>query len=227
MVTGYPIPLAGADLVALPSGALFWPAQALLCVSDLHLGRSERMARRAGALLPPYDTGATLEKLDADLAATAAEQVICLGDSFDDLSAASSLDETSRLWLLRLLAGRQWIWIEGNHDPGPLDLGGTHRAEVRIGQLIFRHIAEPGAEAEVSGHFHPKARIAGLSRACFIHDARRLILPAYGAYTGGLDCADPAFSPLFGPSARVVLTGPRPIVAPLSQIRPRSASRSR
>ena len=228
MSLGHPLALKGADLCLLPSGGVYWPARRLLCVSDLHLGRSERMARRAGILLPPYDTRATLDRLDADLARTDPAQVICLGDSFDDLAAAGALDEGDRLCLVRMMAGRDWIWIEGNHDPGPIDLGGSHRAEARLGPLIFRHIAQSPADAgEVSGHFHPKARIGGLSRPCFMGDERRLILPAYGSYTGGLDCADPALAGLFTPEARVILTGPRAIVAPLAQIRPRASSLSR
>ena len=228
MSLGHPLALNGADLCLMPSGGVYWPARRLLCVSDLHLGRSERMARRAGILLPPYDTRATLDRLDADLARTDPAQVICLGDSFDDLAAAGALDEGDRLCLVRMMAGRDWVWIEGNHDPGPIDLGGSHRAEARLGPLIFRHIAQSPADAgEVSGHFHPKARIGGLSRPCFIGDERRLILPAYGSYTGGLDCAEPALAGLFAPEARVILTGPRAIVAPLAQIRPRASSLSR
>ncbi len=125
--------LGPATLHALPSGALHWPAQGLLVVSDLHLGKAARLARRGGALLPPYETRATLEKLDADIARTAPGQVICLGDSFDDLAAGAELDEADTIWLSRLMAGRNWTWIEGNHDPGPLSLGGTHRAKLAGG----------------------------------------------------------------------------------------------
>ena len=127
-----------ADLLARPSGALHWPAEGLLCVSDLHLGKSERLARRGGTLLPPYETRATLERLDAELEATGARRVICLGDSFDDLAAAGGLDEGDRLWLMRLMAGRDWQWVLGNHDPGPLEIGGSHHAELPCGPLIFR-----------------------------------------------------------------------------------------
>jgi uncharacterized protein len=153
--------LAGATLHALPSGALYWPAQGLLCVSDLHFGKSERLARRGGALLPPYETRATLEKLEADIDRTNPARVICLGDSFDDLAAADGLEEAARLRLARLMAGRDWTWIEGNHDAGPVDIGGTHRATVTLGPLTFRHIADPSQSAEISGHYHPKARIKG------------------------------------------------------------------
>lgn len=206
--------LGPADLIARPSGALYWPARGLLCVSDLHFGKSDRLARRGGSLLPPYETRATLERLDAELEATGARTVVCLGDSFDDLAAAEGLDEADRLWLVRLMAGRDWHWIEGNHDPGPVALGGSHRAELALPPLVFRH--EGGGEGlEISGHFHPKARLAGTSRPCFVTDGQRLILPAFGAYTGGLRLEDPALQRLLQPGARAILTGPRCLVIPV------------
>lgn len=214
-MTAHPFTLNGAELIALPSGALHWPDQRLLCVSDLHLGKSERMARRGGTLLPPYEVQATLERLDADLTATEPARVICLGDSFDDLAAAGELEDRARLWLARMMAGRDWTWIEGNHDAGPVEIGGSHLAELAIGHLTFRHIARPGAGGEVSGHYHPKARIAGTARRCFLVDAQRLILPAYGQYTGGLPCEDAALQALMQPDARAILTGPRCVVLPM------------
>ncbi|WP_103258855.1 ligase-associated DNA damage response endonuclease PdeM [Tabrizicola aquatica] len=205
----------GETLHLMPSGALYWPARKTLTVSDLHLGKSERLARRGGALLPPYETQATLEKLDRDLDHTRAETVICLGDSFDDLAAPNGIGESSRLWLTRLMAGKSWTWITGNHDPGPIDLGGTHRAELRLLPFTFRHIAETAETAEISGHYHPKARLAGQSRPCFLADARRLILPAYGAYTGGLRCEDPVLTGLMAKDALAILTGPRVLAIPM------------
>ena len=205
----------GETLHLLSSGAVFWPARKLLTVSDLHLGKSERLARRGGALLPPYETQATLEKLDRDLDATGSETVICLGDSFDDLAAAEGIDEPSRLWLTRLIAGRSWIWITGNHDPGPIEIGGSHRDHLMLRPFTFRHIAEPAECAEISGHYHPKARLAGQSRPCFLADAARLILPAYGAYTGGLRSEDPAFAKLMAKDALAILTGPRVLAIPM------------
>lgn len=206
-------------LTALPSGALYHAAARILCVSDLHLGKSDRIARRSGLMLPPYETQATLDKLHADIDTTSPSTVICLGDSFDDLAAVGALPEDARLWLLRLQAGRRWIWVEGNHDPGPVDLGGEHLTQVMLGGLVWRHIAEPGAVAEVSGHYHPKLALPGCAaRACFLYDCQRVILPAYGAYTGGLHCTAPVLQALFTTPAYAILTGKRALLAPMPQI---------
>ncbi len=210
----YAFTLATAALIARPSGALHWPAESLLIVSDLHLGKSERLARRGGPLLPPYETRATLERLDAELEQTAARRVLCLGDSFDDAAAAEGLDEADRLWLLRLMAGRDWNWVEGNHDPGPLNLGGSHHATLTLSPLRFQHIST-GEKAEVSGHYHPKARLAGRSHPCFLIDKDRVILPAFGAYTGGLWSNVPALSALLRPEALAVLCGTQTRVIPM------------
>lgn len=208
----YAFTIAGTDLEMLPSGAVYWPLHGLICVSDLHLGRSERYARNAGALLPPYETRDTLTRLEADIDATGAGMVVCLGDSFDDLAAADGLDAPISDWLTRLMAGRRWIWIEGNHDPGPVALGGSHMAELPVPPLTFRHVARPGAAGEVSGHYHPKVRIAAGGRArarpCLLHDADRVILPAFGTYTGGLRSDDAALARLMRPEALAVMTGP-------------------
>jgi DNA ligase-associated metallophosphoesterase len=202
-------------LHALPSGALFWPARRLLAVSDLHLGKSGRLARRGGALLPPYETRATLDRLAADIDATGSAVVVCLGDSFDDLAAAGALDEADALFLARLMAGRDWIWVEGNHDPGPIQIGGSHRTEVRLGPLSFRHTADPAQTHEISGHYHPKAHLAGQSRPCFLADSARILLPAYGAYTGGLRCPHPALTALMQPGALAILTGHKALAVPM------------
>lgn len=211
----HPFTFAGADLSFRPTGALFWPAERLLVVSDLHLGRSERFARRAGALLPPYEVQDTLTRLETDIDATGATTVICLGDSFDDDAAAHGLDDSVALWITRLMAGRRWVWIEGNHDPGPVELVGDHRADLILGPLTFRHIAAPGAVGEVSGHYHPKARVAGRARPCLLRDNARVILPAYGTYTGGLRSHDRALTTLMQPGAVAVLTGTRPLAIPM------------
>ena len=211
----YEFTLGATPLQALPSGALYWPEQRLLCVSDLHFGKSERLARRGGSLLPPYETRATLDRLDRDIQATRARHVVCLGDSFDDLAAADSLDAADQQWLTRLMAGRVWTWIEGNHDAGPTALGGSHRAELVIENLAFRHIAS-AQSPEISGHYHPKARLAGKAYRCFLIDTARVFLPAYGAYTGGLWTHDAALTTLMAPNALAVMIGQtaRPIPMP-------------
>ncbi|MFY0690640.1 MAG: ligase-associated DNA damage response endonuclease PdeM [Paracoccaceae bacterium] len=218
---------AGTRLTALPDGALYWPEAELLVVSDLHLGKSERIARRSGQMLPPYETIDTLSRLDAAIAATNPTCVICLGDSFDDLEAGASLHEDQTAWLTRLMAGRRWIWIEGNHDPGPLEFGGSHLAEYHEGPLSFRHIATPGGTGEVSGHYHPKTRLSvrgrQISRPCFLFDQDRLILPAFGTYTGGLRSDDSTLTALMGEDSTAILTGPVPCAVPMSH--PRGAGR--
>jgi len=213
-MTAYRFSFCGTACVALPSGALHLPDHGVLCVSDLHLGKSERIARRSGVMLPPYEVRETLQKLETDIAATCPSQIICLGDSFDDLEAAASLDKDMQLWLTRLQAGKTWVWIEGNHDPGPINLGGTHRDEIKIGTLSFRHIAT-AATAEVSGHFHPKHRIAGRSRPAFLLNEHRLVMPAYGAYTGGLTSHAPALRQLLGHTAIAIITGHKAIPVPV------------
>lgn len=217
-MTGFAFNLMGADLLALPSGALLWPDQRLLVVSDLHLGKARRLARRGGALLPPWEVAETLARLDTDLDAHAPAQVIALGDSFDDAEAEGELDEADRLRLARMAAGRDWIWITGNHDPGPLQLPSRHLAQMQIGPLTFRHIATAAATGEVSGHYHPKARLAGRWRPCFLVDTARVVLPAYGSFTGGLACSAPELRGLFQPSALAVLTGARALPAPMASV---------
>ncbi|MDQ2092026.1 ligase-associated DNA damage response endonuclease PdeM [Marimonas arenosa] len=218
-MNGYDFTLAGADLQVRGSGALYWPARRLLCVSDLHLGKSERMARRGGTALPPYETQDTLSRLDAELAATTPEIVVCLGDSFDDAAAADALPDRDRLWISRLQAGRRWVWIEGNHDPGPVDLGGTHLNELPMHPLVFRHIAQPAQSGEISGHYHPKASLTAkgrtITRPCFLIDGDRVILPAFGTYTGGLRCHDVVLTDLMRDEALAVLTGPFPAPIPM------------
>ncbi|WP_076533330.1 ligase-associated DNA damage response endonuclease PdeM [Roseovarius nanhaiticus] len=218
-MTTHAFTLAGARLIALPTGALYWPDHNLLCVSDLHLGKSERRARLGTTSLPPYETQDTLARLDADLRTTGAKTVICLGDSFDDSAAADALGEDEKLWIATLQSGRRWVWIEGNHDPGPVDLGGTHLAELPVPPLTFRHIARPGASGELSGHYHPKASVhargRSVSRPAFLIDTDRVILPAYGTYTGGLRSDDTPLTDLMRPEAVAVLTGTATRVIPM------------
>ena len=164
---------AGEHLTALPSGALWWPSERLLCVSDLHLGKSERTARRGGPLLPPYEVVDTLTRLEGDVAALAPRAVVSLGDSFDDMDAAEALAPGFRDWIARLMAGRDWTWITGNHDPAPLGLGGHAAEGLRCGPLSFVHVATETGAGEVSGHYHPKAALRVRGRA-----VSRPLLPA-------------------------------------------------
>ncbi len=209
--------LSGVAVSALASGALWLPEAQTLCVSDLHLGKSDRIARRSGFLLPPYETRATLDKIDQLLEQLNPRQVICLGDSFDDLSAAESLDETEKLQLTRQQAGRDWVWIEGNHDPGPVELGGRHVNELTLGKLVFRHIAIAGSVGEVSGHYHPKCNVGrGGTRPAFLADQSRIIMPAFGAFTGGLRGTHPTLRSLMAPDAIAVLTGKHALPVPFA-----------
>ena len=212
-MSGLSFTFRSETLTALGSGALFWPAQSLLCVSDLHLGRTERIARTGGQIIPPYENTDTLARLEAHIAALAPRTVICLGDSFDDMDARQSLTNTETEWITRLQAGRHWIWIEGNHDPAPLDLGGAHKAEHRIDALVFRHIAEPDANGEISGHYHPKITVSGrgrgITRPALVFDDNRLILPAFGTYTGGMSLGRSPLNRLFDRPS-VILTGDKP-----------------
>lgn len=199
-------------LWARPSGVLWWPEAQTLCVSDLHLGKAERFARLGRALLPPYETVETLKRLEAEITALQPKTIICLGDSFDDVACVDGLDTTELQVLTNLMAGRRWIWVEGNHDPGDSGLNGSHVEELQRGPLHFRHIAQMRSPiGEVTGHFHPKVKIATragrLSQGCFLYDKRRLILPAFGTYTGGLDVRDPALKKLFPIGATCILTG--------------------
>ena len=211
-MNSYPISLRGERLRALPSGALWWPAQRLLAVGDLHLGRAERVARLGGALLPPYETTDTLERLEATLADMRPRTVVLLGDSFDDMRASAEMDGVITDRLVRIAAGRQLVWISGNHDPGPGALPGTYRAALQVQHLVFRHIAT-SASGEISAHYHPKMRLClrgqRIARPCFLADADRIILPAFGTYTGGLDITSQVFDRVIACDAVAILTGRR------------------
>jgi uncharacterized protein len=215
----YEFSLNGAHLTALPSGALWWAQTGILCVSDLHFGKSQRIARRGGSMLPPYDNRETLARLEADILTRNPQTIVCLGDSFDDLAAAEELDPSDERWLTCLMAGRKWIWIEGNHDPGPVGIGGTHLQQLKSGPLVFRHIADPDATGEVSGHFHPKTSVTvkgrTVSRPCFLLDDRRVVLPAFGTYTGGLHSDAAVLRELMAAGALSVLTGKKAQPVPM------------
>jgi hypothetical protein len=198
------VTVAGVTMIADISGALFWDEQDLLVVSDLHFEKGSSYAAR-GVLLPPYDTVATLSRLAVVIARHDPRRVIALGDSFHDREAHTRLSPSDREALAALQARRDWIWISGNHDPAiPSDFGGVVATEVAIGPIAFRH--EPtGAFGEIAGHLHPKARVPTrgrtMERRCFACDDGRLVMPSFGAYTGGLSIRDEAFTKIFGAPA--------------------------
>jgi DNA ligase-associated metallophosphoesterase len=190
----------GVSFIADLSGALFWEEQGLLVVSDLHLEKGSSFARR-GVLLPPYDTAATLALLGVLIGRRNPRMVIALGDSFHDSDAHNRLSRADSEAIVAMQARRDWIWISGNHDPAlPSDIGGIVAEEVAVGPIVFRH--EPtGAPGEIAGHLHPKARVStrgrSMERRCFACDGERAVMPAFGAYTGGLSIRDAAFAKIF------------------------------
>lgn len=207
--TSAPISLAGEALIADRCGALFWPDEATLVVADLHLEKGSSFARFRNHL-PPYDTAATLRQLSTIIAVYRPSRLIALGDSVHDRHAWTRLADSDRQTLSDLCSAvEDWIWIAGNHDPEPPEgVPGRSADEVVLGPLVFRH--EPGgplgeAQAEVAGHLHPAARVIGKGgsarRPAFAHDGRRLILPAFGAYAGGLCLSAAPFRDLFKKSA--------------------------
>jgi uncharacterized protein len=206
-----PFSFAGVELIALPQGALFWPSRGALLVADLHLEKASFFAR-AGQMLPPYDSIATLTDLTALAAATSAREIWCLGDSFHDRDGCERLPGRAREMLRALTAATRWTWITGNHDAGlstALKIGfadhcgGVLAEEAEVDGLVLRHEADPSeTRPELSGHFHPKLRVTlkgrQVARRCFIASATKLILPAFGALTGGLDATSPAIARALG-----------------------------
>jgi DNA ligase-associated metallophosphoesterase len=197
-------------LLALPQGALFWPARRALMVADLHLEKASWFAS-GGQMLPPYDSLATLADLAAIAAATGPEEIWCLGDSFHDPDGCERLPADARKLLLSLTASTRWTWIVGNHDPGFADqCGGAIVEEAEVDGLILRHEADPAeTRPELSGHFHPKFRISQrgrqVSRRCFVASGTKLILPAFGSLTGGLDAHHPEIVRAVGPGAEALV----------------------
>ncbi len=207
------VEIAGAPAVLDPAGALWLAESRTLVVSDLHLEKSSSFARR-GMMLPPYDTGATLTLLAELVARRNPRRVICLGDSFHDRGGFCRLGGPDRLRLGDVQRGREWIWVTGNHDAElPAEIHGEVVAEIRADSLNFRHEPTQGvAPGEVAGHLHPSAKIRSRGRAvrcrAFAGDGARMVLPAFGVLTGGLNVLDQAFAPLFPAGAlRAVLIG--------------------
>ncbi|HSI19137.1 MAG TPA: ligase-associated DNA damage response endonuclease PdeM [Sphingomonas sp.] len=205
-----PFSFAGHALAALPQGALFWPARRALLVADLHFEKASWFAR-FGQMLPPYDSIATLTALGALVESTGATEIWCLGDSFHDAAGCERLSPQAQEMLRGLTATRRWTWITGNHDIGMVDrCGGEVIAEALVDGLVLRHEAESAeTRPELSGHFHPKLRVRvrgrSVSRRCFVATATKLILPAFGALTGGLDAAHPEIVRAVGHDAEALV----------------------
>jgi DNA ligase-associated metallophosphoesterase len=201
---------SGHELMALPQGALYWPSRRALIVADLHLEKASWFAR-LGQMLPPYDSLATLADLTALAASTVAREIWCLGDSFHDREGCGRLPAAAREMLVGLTAATRWTWIVGNHDPAFADpCGGRLIDEAEVEGVILRHEAVPAERRpELSGHFHPKLRITQrgrhVSRRCFVATDRKLILPAFGALTGGLDAGHPEIIRAVGARAEALV----------------------
>ncbi len=198
-----PVTICGKAMLADVSGAVFWPAERALIVADLHLAKGSAFAER-GVMLPPYDTRETLQRLASVIDRFEVDTVVALGDSLHDVGGAGRL-EAEDLDTLRILQeDREWIWITGNHDPKiPEYLGGVAVEEIEVEGVRLRHRPVSGrATHEIAGHLHPAARISLhghiFRRPCFVGNGLRLVMPAFGAFTGGLNVLDPAFEPLFG-----------------------------
>ncbi len=203
----------GETLELDPLGVLHLPGHRCLVVADLHLEKGSAFARR-GTLLPPYDTARTLRRLDWAIQRHRPRLVVSLGDAFHDKAGPSTLDAEARRTLAALASGRSWLWVRGNHDPDPpARLGGEAVDRVALGRLHLTHIPEaaPEGTAAIAGHLHPKARLAqargSATRPCFAGDPDLLLLPAFGAYTGGLNVLDAAIARHFARGFSAFLLG--------------------
>lgn len=215
--SGAPLDFAGEELVLLSCNALYWPRERALLVADLHLEKGSWFARH-GQMLPPYDSRATLEKIADAVRVTGARRVITLGDNFHDAAGADRLDAHCTGMLEALTRAIDWVWITGNHDEaaevsGQHGFGGTVISELEVAGIVLRHEAQNGeTRAELSGHFHPKLRVTvrnrHIARPCAVvsrSDTRadRMIAPAFGAYTGGMDAASPEILAALSPASRI------------------------
>jgi DNA ligase-associated metallophosphoesterase len=191
---------AGHVFEPLTSGALHWPAEATLLVADLHLEKFSSYAK-SGAMLPPYDTGLTLKRLERDIEATGATRVVALGDSFHRDEGTTTLLDADRLRLMALLGRTHWTWVAGNHDPAPHALGGICVDVLEHRGLTLTHEPRRGTPGLVAGHLHPAATVyingRSVRRPCFVHDGKLLVLPAYGSGAGSMNILGPGFAPLF------------------------------
>ena len=217
-----PLSFAGETFAVSADGALYWPARQALLVADLHLEKASWFAR-LGQFLPPYDSHATLTALAAEVERTGATRLYCLGDSFHDRFGCERLPASARDLLTGLTSRLDWVWIVGNHDPGFADhCGGRLADELEVGGVVLRHEAVPGEpRPELSGHFHPKLRLhlkgRHVSRRCFVASPTKLILPAFGSLTGGLDAHHPEIlRSVGGNAAALVPTAGRLLRFPLA-----------
>ena len=205
-----PFSFAGETFSATADGALFWPAQSALLVADLHLEKASWFAR-LGQFLPPYDSHATLTSLASAVEQTAATRLYCLGDSFHDRFGCDRLPADARALLTGLTAKLDWVWIVGNHDPGFADhCGGRIEDEVEVGGIVLRYEAvRDDPRPEISGHYHPKLRVSLrgrlVSRRCFVVSTTKVIMPAFGSLTGGLDAHHPEIMKSVGGNAAALV----------------------
>ena len=212
-----PLSFAGHNFRTRPDGALFWPARAALLVADLHFETASWFADK-GQMLPPYDSIHTLRLLEAAIAELGAREVWCLGDSFHDAAGCARLSDEAQALLRRLTEATDWVWITGNHDAGMIDHCGGHVVEEALVEgLVLRHEAKAGeARPELSGHYHPKLRVTvrgrRVARRCFVATPAKLILPAFGALTGGLDAAHPEIIRAVGPRAEALVATERKLL---------------
>ena len=201
-----PFSFAGEEMALLPAGALYWPRERALLVADLHLEKASFYAR-FGQMLPPYDSRETLARVAAAIRQTGARRVFCLGDNFHDAGGAARLEPHAAGMLDALTRATDWVWVAGNHDRGHVP-GGTALEELEVAGLVLRHEAEPGeTRSELSGHYHPQLKVVARGRAirrpCTVASERKLILPAFGALTGGMDAADPVIIAAMQPARAV------------------------
>ena len=216
VMTTEPLLLNGARLIADLSGALYWPDRSILIVSDMHLEKGSSFAAK-GIPLPPYDTAVTLKRLAALCAGYKPHSVLCLGDNFHDSNGLERMGQADRALLEKLIETHNWIWIAGNHDPYlPEDLSGRRTIEETIGTLTFRHEASrEAARGEISGHYHPSARVQTRQRyvsgRCFAYNNDKLIMPAFGALSGGLSVHDKAIRAVLGKRFDILFLGSRRI----------------
>jgi DNA ligase-associated metallophosphoesterase len=201
-----PFSFAGEEFALAEAQALYWPREKALLVADLHLEKASFFAAH-GQMLPPYDSRETLERVAEAIRLSGARRVFCLGDNFHDAEGAARLEPHAAGMLDALTRATDWVWIAGNHDRGQVPCG-TAVEELDLAGFLLRHEALPGeARPELSGHFHPRLRVTArgrtVTRPCAVRSERKLILPAFGALTGGMDAADPAILAALQPARAV------------------------